>query len=239
LLQRMKILLWLAGFMCVALDISAQSFEVSGLQESYRGVIGETIKVPLHFKNTSEKPIILVIRKVSAQLGSTQKNYFCLDNNCLDAHNDDYLLRVEPGQVINSFNIALDAGLSQGVSSIKFNAFNKFHPTDVVEFDLNFFVDEKSEKATIFMSDLMILHDVYPNPVIEHAYADYRIFNERIEAKIVIHNILGNVMEECPLPASDTKGKMKTEALNSGVYFYTLYIDNEGMITRKIILKKP
>src|SRR5687767_8972099 len=113
----MKRLQWLVCFICAAYSLNAQTFEVVGLQDSYRAIIGETIKVPLHFKNNTDKTIILVIRKVSNQIGSTQKNYFCIDNNCLDQRTEDYTIRVEPNQVINSFNVALEAGLAQGVSS--------------------------------------------------------------------------------------------------------------------------
>jgi hypothetical protein len=234
----MNRLLWLVCLICASYSLSAQSFEVIGLQETYRGVIGETIKVPLHFKNNTEKPIILVIRKVSNQLGTTQKNYFCIDNNCLDHRTEDYIIKVEPGQVLNSFNVALEAGLAQGVSSIKYLAFIKSSPGESLEFDLNFMVDERPEKQDIYASPYLILHDVYPNPVKDHAYADYTVLNEQVEAKIIIHNILGNTIDEISLPFTENKVKIRAESLNAGVYFYTLYIDNKGVVTRKMIVKK-
>ena len=88
-------LLWSVCLICAAYSINAQSFEVIGLQDTYRGAIGETIKVPIRFKNNSEKIITLVIRKISTQLGSTQKNYFCIDNNCLDSKTEDYLNQMQ------------------------------------------------------------------------------------------------------------------------------------------------
>jgi len=234
----MNRLLWLVCLICAAYNVNAQSFEVIGLQETYRGVIGETIKVPLHFKNNTDKTITLVIRKVSNQIGSTQKNYFCIDNNCLDHHTEDYIIRVEPNQVLNSFNVALEAGLAQGVSTIKYIAFSKSSPGDSMEFDLNFMVDERPERPNIYTSEYLILHDLYPNPVKDHAFADYTILNERIEAKIVIHNILGNTIDEYNLPFSENRVKIRAESLSAGVYFYTLYIDNTAVATRKMICKK-
>jgi hypothetical protein len=67
---------------------------------------------------------------------------------------------------------------------------------------------------------------------------DYNIINDDIEAKIIIHNILGNAIEEYDLPAAENKVKIRAESMNAGIYFYTLYLDNEGVVTRKLIVKK-
>ena len=62
----------------LAVTVYGQSFEMTGLQEGYKGTIGDIVRAPIRFKNISEKPIVLVIRKLHEQIGSTQKNFFCL-----------------------------------------------------------------------------------------------------------------------------------------------------------------
>ena len=84
--------LWLVFFCFAALGLRGQSFEVGEVQEVYKGYIGETVKVPLRFTNTTDKPITLVIRRVSANLGGTQKNYFCPENGCLDQLVEDFAM---------------------------------------------------------------------------------------------------------------------------------------------------
>lgn len=214
-----------------------QGFEVSGLQENYKGFIGETLKAPLRIKNTTDKPLVLIIRKSNALIGSTQKTYFCLDGNCTEQKTDEFTLRLEPGQILNSLQIVLEAGLVSGESSIKYVVYNKLNTTESIEFDTNFVVEEKPEKQSIYNSKYITLHDVYPNPVVDHAYVDYKIQNDRIKARIVIHNILGNIVGEYNLPLLENKVKMRTEELSAGIYFYTLYIDNEGVLTRKLVVK--
>jgi hypothetical protein len=225
-------------FLIAARGIDAQSFEIVGLQETYRGIIGETIKVPVRFKNNSDKAITLTIRRLSHDIGSTQKNYFCFENNCLDQHTEDFTIKVEPNQVLTSLQVALEAGLAQGMSSIKYVAINKSNVSEAFEFELNFVVDEALEKEDIYVSHLIMLHDVYPNPVTDHAFVEYSILDSHIKAKIVLHNILGNPIDDYPLPVSENKVKIRADALNSGIYFYTLYVDNEGVVTRKLIVKK-
>jgi hypothetical protein len=234
----MRNLLLLVMGMSISCCVFAQSFEVSSLQDSYNGFIGESIKAPLRLKNTSDKAITLIIRNVDAQIGSSQRNYFCLDNNCLDHKVEDFIVKIEPGQVMNNFQVVLDAGLVSGESSLRYVAFNKYNPGHVVEFDLNFIVEEKPEKQNLYSSRLITLHDVYPNPVVDQAVVDYKMNNDQVKAKIVVHNILGNVVGEYSLPSSENFVRVRTDDLSAGIYFYTLYVENEGVITRKLIVRK-
>jgi hypothetical protein len=216
----------------------AQGFEIAPVQESYKGTIGETIKAPLRFKNTSDKPITLIIRKVYEQIGSTQKKYFCIDNNCLDAKVEDYILKVEPGQTVTNFYVALDAGLNQNESTVRYLAYNKSNPNQSLEVDLNFNVEEKPDKATIYNSRHIVVYDVYPNPAVEIANLAYKLTSDQVKAKILVHNILGNIIGEYALSSLETLVRIKTEDLSPGIYFYTLYVENEGVMTRKLIVKK-
>jgi Secretion system C-terminal sorting domain len=235
---KMKNLLLLVILVLTSSCVFAQGFEITSFEESYRGTIGETLKAPVRFKNTTEKPITLIIRKVNGQIGSTQRHYFCYDNNCLDQKVEDYVVKIEPGQTLNNFNIVLEAGLVSGECTIKYVAFNKAIPGQSIEFGLNFKVEEKPEKQNIYSSKVITIHDVYPNPVIDHAVVDYRISSDLVKAKIVVHNILGNVVGEYSLPSMDTFVRFRTDDLSAGIYFYTLYIDNEGVMTRKLIVRK-
>ena len=218
--------------------VLGQGFEIAPLQESYEGLIGETIKVPLRFKNTSEKPVTLVIRKIDEQLGSTQKKYFCIDNNCLDSKVEDFTVKMEPGQTTTNLYVALEAGLNQNESSVQYIAYNRSNPSHSLEVHLNFRVEEKSGKANIYSSRHITLYDVYPNPAVEHANAAYKMSSDQVKAKILVHNIIGNVVGEYTLSPLDSSVRIDTESLSAGIYFYTLYIENEGVMTRKLIVKK-
>jgi hypothetical protein len=234
----MRHYLLLLSVLALAACVQAQSFEISGIQDNYTGLIGDIIKAPVRIRNTSDKTIYLLVRKISAQIGGTQRNYYCIDNNCLDQRIEEYTLRLEPDQIMSSLHIALEAGLAQGQSSIRFHVINKANSSDIVEFELNFQVEEKAEKEHIYSSRHMTLYDLYPNPVSVDAFVAYKMYDEQIKAKIVIHNILGNPIEEYTLPFVDEHVKIKAETLTAGIYFYTLYIDGEGVITRKLIVKK-
>jgi hypothetical protein len=234
----MKQVLWLAYVVISANLCCAQSFEISSPQETYKGQIGEIIKASIKFRNTTEKPITLIIRKLNSQIGVTQKNYFCIDNNCLDPKVEDFMLKIDPNQSFNSLQFVLEAGLALGTSSVKYVAINKANPAEIHEFELFFNVDERSEKKqSIYTSASIDLQEVFPNPAEEYAYVNYKILNDQVKAKIVLYNILGNQVDEYPLPPQDTRVKIRTETLSPGVYFYTLYIDDDSHITCKLVRK--
>jgi hypothetical protein len=224
------VFLCLAGF--------GQSFEMTGLQEAYKGTIGETVKAPLRFKNTTEKPIVLIIRKLQEQIGSTQRNFFCPDGNCLEEKITDYIVRIEPGQTLSNLQFGLEGGLVPGGSFVRYIAFNKALPSHAVEFDLNFNIEEKPQKENIYESNKITIKDVYPNPTVDFAFVNYNLLNDRTKAKIRVHNILGNIVGEYDLSSAESLLRIKTEELNAGIYFYTLYLDNESVMTRKLIVKK-
>ena len=234
----MRRLLLVSFFYFLSFAVFGQGFEVTGITDNYHGNIGEVIKAPLRIKNNSDRPITLVIKRIDSQLGTTQKNYFCIDGNCLDSKVEDYQLRIEPGQTTTTLEIGLYAGIAPGFSSSKYLIYNRYNPVDSYELEMNFAVEEKKPEKNIYSSRFITVQDVYPNPVTDFAYIDYRILNDQINAKITLHNILGNVLGEYELPSLENKVKVRTETLSSGIYFYTLYIDNEAVMTRKIVVKK-
>jgi len=234
----MRRVLLLVGYALICGVLNAQNFEVSGLQESYKGSIGDLIRAHLRFKNNTDKPITLILRKLETQIGGTQKNFFCLDNNCLDQRTEDYILKIEPGQTLQNFSIGLEAGLVEGFSAVKYIVYNKSNPSETSQIELNFVVEGRPEKSSIYTSRFITIHDVYPNPVTDHANIDYQLHTDHVKTKIVIHNILGNVLTEYQLPFAETRIKILAEQFSAGIYFYTLYIDNEGVMTRKLIVKK-
>lgn len=230
--------MWSVFFSFLAFGLAAQSFEIGEVQDIYKGYIAEAVRVPLRFTNTTDKPLTLIIRRVSSRLGGTQKNYFCPHDNCLDQRVEDFMIRLEPRETLTDFEIGLDAGLASGSSSVKYVVFNRYNTSESLELDVNFAVEERTEKEDIFVHPHIVLHDVYPNPVVDYAFVNYNLINQDVEAKIVIHNILGNPIDEYNLPAAENNVKIRAESMTAGIYFYTLYLDNDGVVTRKIIVKK-
>ncbi len=230
------------GFTMLALAfglaVQAQNFELLEKQEAFQITVGESIRIPLKIKNNSEKAQFYIIRKTQSDLSSTQKGYFCLDKNCLEPGISEFSKKLEPGETIQQLAFVIEGGMLTNQNSVKFQVFPRGAPNEAVEYTVALSVVERTEKPVIYQSKDITLQDVFPNPVQDHAFIDYRIHNENISAKLMIHNILGKPLNEVELPVSETRVKLQTEEFTSGIYFYTLYLDNNGVLTRKLIVRK-
>ncbi len=58
------------------------------------------------------------------------------------------------------------------------------------------------------------------------------------EQENIIHSVLGSVISEFNLSPYESRLSIPVIEYNPGVYFYTLYIDNEGVATKKMIVRK-
>jgi len=215
-----------------------QSFELIDRQENYQIGLSENLRIPIRIKNNSDKPQLYIVRKVSSDFGSTQKGYFCLDKNCLDPGIEEFSKRIEPGETLNLLSFTLESGLVTGQNSVRFEIFARNMPHEILEHNVNIAIEEKTSKLLVYKSREITVHDVYPNPAIDQAFLEYQIHNESLKAKVVLHNILGSAVGNYELPHSDLKVKIQTDELPPGVYFYTLYLDNDGVLTRKLIVRK-
>ena len=226
----------LLGCLVLVVTAHAQNFELVDKQESYQTTLSQLVRVPLKIKNNTDKPQFYVIRKMRSDLGESQKGYFCIDNNCLESTIVEFSKRVEPEETINLY-YTIESGIMPVQNSLKFEIFPKGSPSEGIEHSINLAVEEKTLRS-LYQSREITIHDVYPNPVQDQAIIDYKISNDQVKAKIVLHNVLGKPLGDYELSAEDTRIKIQTDELPSGVYFYTLYLNNNGVFTRKIMVRK-
>ena len=132
----------------------------------------------------------------------------------------------------------LETGLVPAVSTVKYRFVNVDDPEDFTDFEINYDISERIKEGLLYASDGMELSDVYPNPVSETAIFNYTIVDNSQEAKIVIHNVLGSVAVEYVLSDFENRLSVDMETYNPGVYFYTLYLDKEGVATKKLVVRK-
>ena len=234
----MKRFVLVALLFAVGLSAWAQEFEWSDRQESFQAGLGQTIRIPIRIKNTSSRARFFIIRKAQGDLGSNQKGYFCLGDDCFDPGLDQFSKRIEPGETLTNLYFAVETGLITTLNSFRFEVFPRGNPALGLEHTFSLAVDEKPAKSLVFQSKDITIHDIYPNPVVDQAFIDYRIYNESIKAKVVIHNILGSPIGHHDMPVFETKVKIQADELSSGVYFYTVYLDNVGVLTRKLVVRK-
>lgn len=218
-------------------NIFSQTLELLDKQDFYQTTSVQKLRIPLRLKNNSDKQQTYIVRNVSGELGSPPKGYFCANNSCQELGATDFSVTIEGNETIQSLYFVLETGIISGQTSLKFGFFLKGVAKEVAEHSVTVSVEERS-KAYIFQSKEITIQDVYPNPASDQAFMEYKIHNENSKVKLLLHNIIGRVLGDFQLPSSETKLKIPTEDLPIGVYFYTIYIDQEGVLTRKLIVRK-
>lgn len=229
-----------AIFLLLCSSVFGQSLKLIEPDKNWEGSIGEKIKATIQIQNISNKPVTLVIQRVNSKIGTTQRTRFCWNGECLDPDVSKLVItqKLIPGEMTSNFTSILDAGLTEELSTVSYVIYNKDNPADAVSFDIHYSVKERATEDIFYESNDIQLKDVYPNPASETAFLDYHLKSEDSEAKIILHNVLGSVVGTYPLNFYESQLKIPVQDLNPGVYFYTLYLANRGIITKKLIIKK-
>jgi Secretion system C-terminal sorting domain len=234
----MKLIVFICIILLAGWPAGAQHFEVLDGPDNYQTSFNQLVRIPIRIKNNTDKSQFYVIRKAKGDLGDTQKGYFCFNNQCLDAGIEEFSKKVEPGETLQDLFYTLESGIQTMQAAIKFEIFPKGHPHELLDRSVSVSVEEKPSKSYIFQSKEITIQDIYPNPVQEHGFIDYKLHSESAKAKITVHNILGKPMGDYDLAPSENRVKIQADELVSGVYFYTVYLNNNGILTRKLIVRK-
>jgi hypothetical protein len=148
--------------------------------------------------------------------------------------------KLEPGEVTTQLHLVFQTGLTESVSSLSYAIILRDHPQELhsIEFQCQV-TDQGMGKKQLYTSSKIIIKDIYPNPVTDFAIIDYTFLTDQVRnPRITIHNVLGTIMGEYDLSPYENKLKIQTADLNPGVYFYTLYLDNDAVMTKKLIVRK-
>ncbi|MDN5200476.1 T9SS type A sorting domain-containing protein [Fulvivirgaceae bacterium BMA10] len=220
--------------------LQAQSLEIIDSSEEVVGVIGTELRADIKIRNISDKAIFLKVRRVESHISTGEKNYLCLNGDCFDASVDliPRTIKLDPNETIEGFASVLEAGIAESESRVKYIFYDRNNPNDAIEYEQMFKVLEEKPKSLLLNNKNIQISNVYPNPIHQVAFINYQLLNREANAKIVIHNVLGSIVGEYALSPFESRIKIETAEFNPGVYFYTLYLDNDNILTKKFIKER-
>jgi len=218
----------------------SQGLKVVDSNLAIKSNVGSSASTTINILNSSNHTIIIGVKKIDENIRSSQVSTFCINNDCSETNivENHSLIKLLPGQVYSGFSSTLETGLVPGNSSVKYLVYNVANRAESVEVELNYSIKEKDKEGVFYASDVVELSDVFPNPVRDKAIFNYTYLNPDNEAKIIVHNVLGSIMNEFSLSAYESRLIIPVDNYNPGVYFYTLYIDNKGVATKKMVVRK-
>lgn len=236
----MKIYIYTIFLTLVSSWAWSQGLKVADSNLAIKSEVGTSTSTTINILNSSNHTITVGIEKIDENIRSSQVSTFCINNDCSETNivENHSLISLLPGQIYSGFSTTLETGLVPGNSSVKFLIYNVANTSESVEVEINYSINEKEKEGILYASDAVELSDVFPNPVRDKAIFNYTYLNPDKEAKIVVHNVLGSIMNEFSLSAYESRLVIPVDSYNPGVYFYTLYIDNKGVATKKMVVRK-
>jgi len=217
----------------------AQKILLSEVPEEIIANSGSKVSNSLKIKNISDDTVRLAVSIINSQLASSQKINLCYNDNCLDEQGNGLdIIAIPPGTTIKNLEVQFTAGLDESESSIEYLFVDIDNPREAIAHTFQYKVRSVSPNGIMYTGNGISVSNAYPNPVADVATIDFNMENTFEDAKLVFHNVLGDKVAEVPLNRFESSVKIPTDGLQIGVYFYTLYLDSKGVITKKLIVRK-
>lgn len=122
-----------------------------------------------------------------------------------------------------------------GVSIIEYTFFNIDNPDENVKIVVKFDSSPASIDENILRN--ITISEIYPNPASNNVTIDYDIPTKVDYANVKIFNLQGVVVKEKQLDIRNNQMRMNIMDINRGIYFYTLFINGEIYITKKLVVR--
>lgn len=236
-----KILIFFT-WLCLMTPLLVVGRQVRVLSEEleFRGDLGSSQRKTVILQNDSDQAKTYLLKNLRGNIGSSQKVRICVGEDCLDPNKDlaKIKLVLKPGEVMTDLYLDFDLGIVETRGSFDLNFVNSSNLRDAFVVEARYRVEDPNSKVDEFDYGDIILSDVYPNPSVKVAQLDYNLKNTKSKAKIAINSFIGNPIAEYSLDKEQNTLVINVSDFNPGVYFYTLFLDNKNIVTKKLVVKK-
>jgi hypothetical protein len=205
----------------------AQQVRVLSENLEFNGDLGSTQRKTIILQNESDQSKTFFLKNLRGNIGSSQNIKICIGDQCFNPRKDlaKIKLTLKPGEIVTDMYLDFEMGIAETRGA----------------FDL-FFVNESN------LRDAFVVEAVYEvenskNKVNEFDYnriaqLDYEYKNPKIKAKITINSFIGNPIAEYELDPERSTLLINVSEFTPGFYFYTLFLDNKNIVTKKLQVKK-
>jgi hypothetical protein len=236
----MKSFLLYFTLLMLLLPVLAGAQQVRVLSEvvDFSGEIGSSQRKTIILHNESNLQKTYFLKNVRGGIGSSQKVKVCFGDQCYDPKRElaKVSIKLAPGEIYTDFYMEFEMGIAEtkGTFDLYFVNADNIRENFVVEARYAVSGNAKPE----FSHKDIKLSEVYPNPSSRIAQLDYELFNPKAKAKITINSFIGNPIAEYELVPDRNSLLINVSEFQPGVYFYTLFVDNKNVVTKKLQVKK-
>lgn len=164
---------------------------------------------------------------------------FCFNGNCYPSFvyvSPDPPAAIAPGAMDTTFSGDYKPKGHLGESIITYVFFNTADTNDsawvVVHFNATPLVINEPAITKAEVSN------PYPNPAINYTSFKYSFPGTTIHAQFVLRDILGSPVKEIEIDNTEGKLLVNTTDIKSGIYFYSFYVNDKLILTKKLVIRK-
>jgi hypothetical protein len=238
----MKRLLILFTWLWLLAPLITDAQQVRVLSESleFRGDLGSTQRKTVILQNETNQVKTYLLKSLRGNIGSSQRVRICIGDQCYDPKKDiaKIKLTLEPGELLTDLYLDFDMGIAETKGSFDLSFVNENNLRDLFVVEARYEVDDPAIKVDEFDYKDIVLSDVYPNPSVRTAQFDYNLKNQSVKARIAINSFIGNPIADYELDPERNALLINVSDFNPGIYFYTLFLDNKNIVTKKLVVKK-
>lgn len=229
-------------WLCLTLPLFAEAQQVRVLSEEleFSGDLSSTQRKTVILQNEANQSKTYFLKNIIGNIGSSQQVKICIGEQCFDPRKELAKIKVtlEPGQLMTDMYLDFDMGIVSTRGNFELNFVNVENIRESFVIGAKYEVSNPNEKIDEFDYKEITLSDIYPNPSNRIAQLDYRLKNTNAQAKIAINSFIGNPVAEYQLDPDRNSLVINVSDFNPGVYFYTLFVDNKNIVTKKLVVKK-
>jgi len=216
----------------------AQQVQVLSDGVEFSGKIGGSQRKTILLHNEASTPKTYLLKNIRGSIGSSQKMRVCFGDQCFDPKKDlaKVAVKLAPGEIYTDFYLEFDLGISETMGSFELVFVNSEALRDLFVVEARYAVT--SDPKAAFSHKDVKLSEIYPNPSNRVAQLDYTLVNPKVKAKISVTSFIGNPIAEYELNSNNNSLVINVSDFQPGVYFYTLFVDNKNVVTKKLQVKK-
>ncbi|MEB2781343.1 T9SS type A sorting domain-containing protein [Algoriphagus persicinus] len=238
----MKQLLIFFTWLWLLVPVFSEAQQVRVLSDGieFRGDLGSTQRKTVIIQNETNQVKTYLLKSLRGNIGSSQRVKICIGDQCYDPKKDlaKIKLILEPGEILTDLYLVFDMGIAETRGSFDLSFVNENNLRDLFVVEARYEVDDPANKVNEFDYKDIVLSDVYPNPSVRIAQFDYFIKNQSVKARIAINSFIGNPIADFELDPERNTLAINVSDFNPGIYFYTLFLDNKNIVTKKLVVKK-
>ncbi|WP_074226916.1 T9SS type A sorting domain-containing protein [Algoriphagus halophilus] len=234
----LKLFMWL----CLMFPLFAGAQQTRVLSENleFTGDLSTTQRKTVILQNESNQSKTYFLKNINGNIGSSQHVKICIGDECFDPKKDLAKIKITlaPGEVMTDLYLDFDMGIVETKGNFDLNFVNLENIRESFVVEARYDVSNPNKKVDEFDYKELTLSDIYPNPSNRIAQLDYQLKYPNVQAKIAINSFIGNPVAEYQLDPERNSLVINVSDFNPGVYFYTLFVDNKNIVTKKLVVKK-